>query len=133
MCRDGICRIWSSTNPEEPCVLYIAAVIDPSQFLVAIPSPPPSPTSPSSSSPSLFSSSDDEVLSTPIHWIHAAEFVSTVRLALDALEGGDGQKGVGNLVRRLTGLAKNTPDLMYQVQKDGSMIIWAIQVQRTED
>jgi len=131
MCRDGICRIWSSTNPEEPCVLYIAAVIDPSQFLVAIPSPPPSPTS-SDSLPSLFSP-DDEVLSTPIHWIHAAEFVSTVRLALDALEGGDGQNGVGNLVRRLTGLAKNTPDLMYQVQKDGSMIIWAIQVQRTED
>ncbi|CAG8644285.1 9485_t:CDS:10, partial [Paraglomus occultum] len=98
MCRDGICRIWSSTNPEEPCVLYVAAVIDP----------------------------NNEVLATPIHWIHAAEFVSAVRLALDALEG-EGQNGVGNLVRRLTSLANNTPDLMYQVQKDGSMIIWAIQ------
>ncbi|CAG8572440.1 2105_t:CDS:10 [Ambispora gerdemannii] len=117
MCRDGICRIWAATNPEEPQFLYICTVIDPSQFLVA-----------------TTDENDDALINdsskfTPIHYIQSDEFVSAVNLAYDALdldvEAGDNY--ARRQLKRLKELIVDKSDLLYQVQRDGSMIVWAIQ------
>ncbi|KAG9283992.1 hypothetical protein G9A89_005499 [Geosiphon pyriformis] len=117
MCRDGICRIWAATNSEEPQTLYICTVVDPSQFLVAL-----SDIS-EENAPEI-----DPCTYTPIHWIQPIEFIQAVNLAYNALVDGQADKShASRQIVRLKNLAADKSDLLYQVQRDGSMIIWAIQ------
>ncbi|CAG8451235.1 3746_t:CDS:10 [Ambispora leptoticha] len=117
MCRDGICRIWAATNSEEPQFLYICTVIDPSQFLVATTDENgDAPTN----EPSKF---------TPIHYIQPDEFINAVNLAYYALnlDVEAEENYASRQLKRLKDLIVDESDLLYQVQRDGSMIIWAIQ------
>ncbi|CAG8527835.1 6325_t:CDS:10 [Diversispora eburnea] len=117
MCKDGVCRIWTATNPEEPYNLYISTVVDPSQSLVT-----------------LQSSEEEEICSqdpdcfTPIHWIHPKEFLTSLRISMEAFNGDENDKAIviGSGLRKLSNLANDTPDLLYQIQRDGSMVIWGI-------
>ncbi|RIA89474.1 RAVE protein 1 C terminal-domain-containing protein [Glomus cerebriforme] len=115
VCKDGICRIWAATNPDEPHNLYICTVVDPEQSLVTLPS------------------LEEEGIChkhfdcfSPIHWIHPREFLVSIKLALDSFDNETGQSHVGAGLKKLRNLANDTPDLFYQVQQDGSMVIWGI-------
>ncbi|CAB4445912.1 unnamed protein product [Rhizophagus irregularis] len=118
VCKDGLCRIWAATNPDEPHNLYICTVVDPEQSLVTLPS------------------LEEERIChkhfdcfSPIHWIHPREFLISVKLAIDSFENENSeteQSCINDGLKKLKTLAKDTPDLFYQVQQDGSIVIWGI-------
>ncbi|RIB04432.1 RAVE protein 1 C terminal-domain-containing protein [Gigaspora rosea] len=114
MCKDGICRIWASTNPDEPQYLYISTVVDPSQSLVTL------------QSLEEETCNEDPNLFTSIHWIDSKEFLSALRSSIEVFDGNIDDSICGNGLRKLRNLANDTPDLLYQVQRDGSMVIWGI-------
>ncbi|CAG8530036.1 3694_t:CDS:10 [Cetraspora pellucida] len=116
MCKDGICRIWASTNPDEPQCLYISTVVDPSQSLVTLQSLEEETCN---EGPNLF---------TSIHWIDSKEFLCALKSSIEAFDGDLDDSICGNGLRKLRNLANDTPDLLYQVQRDGSMVIWGIRV-----
>ncbi|CAG8546057.1 17356_t:CDS:2, partial [Cetraspora pellucida] len=76
ICKDGICRIWASTNPDEPQCLYISTVVDPSQSLVTLQSLEEETCN---EGPNLF---------TSIHWIDSKEFLCALKSSIEAF-GGD--------------------------------------------
>ncbi|CAG8644989.1 7798_t:CDS:10, partial [Funneliformis mosseae] len=115
VCKDGICRIWAATNPEEPHNLYICTVVDPEQSLVTLPS----------SEEERICHGDPDCYS-PIHWIHPREFLISLKLAIDSFDSEKEQTQIGAGLKKLKDLANDTPDLLYQIQKDGSMVIWGI-------
>lgn len=117
MCKDGICRIWAATNSEEPYNLYISTAVDPSQSLVTL------------------QSSEEEICYedpdcfTPIHWIHPKEFLTSLRMSIEAFSESENDRDIVNSgLKKLSNLANDTPDLLYQIQRDGSMVIWGIRV-----
>ncbi|CAG8793902.1 1337_t:CDS:2, partial [Dentiscutata erythropus] len=114
MCKDGICRIWASTNPDEPQYLYISTVVDPSQSLVTL------------QSLEEETNNEDPNIFTSIHWIDSKEFLNALRSSIEAFDGNIDDSICGNGLRKLRNLANDTPDLLYQVQRDGSMVIWGI-------
>ncbi|CAJ0825977.1 9445_t:CDS:10 [Entrophospora sp. SA101] len=63
---------------------------------------------------------------TPIHWIHPKEFLLSIQIALDSLEGELDDSVIGARLKKFQKLALDTPDLFYQIQHDGTMIIWGI-------
>ena len=65
---------------------------------------------------------------SPIHWIHPREFLVSVKLAIDSFDGETEQSYVGDGLKKLKSLVNDTPDLFYQVQQDGSIVIWGIRV-----
>ncbi|CAI2173797.1 12342_t:CDS:10 [Funneliformis geosporum] len=115
VCKDGICRIWAATNPDEPYNLYICTVVDPEQSLV---------TFPSSEEERMCHGNPD--CFSPIHWIHPREFLISLKLAIDSFDSEKEQTQIGAGLKKLKDLANDTPDLLYQIQKDGSMVIWGI-------
>jgi len=117
VCKDGICRIWAATNPEEPHNLYICTVVDPEQSLVTLPSSEEERIC--HGNPDCFS---------PIHWIHPREFLISLKLAIDSFDSENEPAHIGTGLKKLKDLANDTPDLLYQIQKDGSMVIWGIRV-----
>ncbi|CAG8465420.1 9171_t:CDS:10, partial [Scutellospora calospora] len=116
MCKDGICRIWASTNPDEPQFLYISTVVDPSQSLVTL------------QTLEEETYNEDPNLFTSIHWIDSKEFLSALRSSIETFDGEIDDSNFGKGLRKLRNLANDTPDLLYQVQRDGSMVIWGIRV-----
>jgi hypothetical protein len=92
-------------------------VVDPEQSLVTLPS------------------SEEERIChkhldcfSPIHWIHPREFLVSVKLAMDSFDVEMEQSQIGAGLKKLKNLANDTPDLLYQVQQDGSIVIWGIRV-----
>src|SRR4051812_34190474 len=117
MARDGICRLWSSTDPTESHMLYMCAVVDPNQSLVTSQSPEDQSIP---NHPDFFS---------PIHCIDNEELTNAVRLAVDVQNDSGKQDQMVNVrLRRLKEMLRDTPDLLLQVQRDGSLIIWGVQV-----
>ncbi|CAG8608538.1 14210_t:CDS:2 [Dentiscutata heterogama] len=114
MCKDGICRIWASTNPDEPQYFYISTVVDPSQSLVTL------------QSLEEETYNEDPNIFTSIHWIDSKEFLNALRSSIETFDGNIDDSICGNGLRKLRNLANDTPDLLYQVQRDGSMVIWGI-------
>ncbi|RUP50038.1 RAVE protein 1 C terminal-domain-containing protein [Jimgerdemannia flammicorona] len=116
MARDGICRLWSSTDPTESHMFYMCAVVDPNQSLVT------------SQSPEDRSISNHPDFFSPIHCIDSKELTSAVQLAVEIQGEGSKQDQMAELrLRRLKEMIRDTPDLLLQVQRDGSLIIWGIQ------
>ncbi|KAG0029994.1 regulator of (H+)-ATPase in vacuolar membrane [Podila clonocystis] len=106
MARDGICRIWSPLMLLQPESMSICAIIDPNQWLV-----------------SQQQSSNTQY---PIHALDGMEFAMAVEYA--ASKTVDKNNDVNSIrIRKLKELVRDTSDLFFQIQGDGSMIIWGIQ------
>ncbi|KAL1924188.1 uncharacterized protein VTP21DRAFT_7223 [Calcarisporiella thermophila] len=124
MSTDGICRIWSPTNPTTPHAFQLSAIIDPNQFLVTSQSHSTS----SSNSPTPATFPENPILSShylPIHWIPASELLDAISYAS---VGKDPDLVANNpQLKRLKDLSSETPDLFFQIQTDGSLAIWGIQ------
>ncbi|KAF9322115.1 regulator of (H+)-ATPase in vacuolar membrane [Podila horticola] len=106
MARDGICRIWSPLMLLQPESMSICAIIDPNQWLV-----------------SQQQSSNTQY---PIHALDGMEFAMAVEYA--ASKTIDKNNDANSIrLRKLKELVRDTSDLFFQIQGDGSMIIWGIQ------
>ncbi|KAG0030111.1 regulator of (H+)-ATPase in vacuolar membrane [Podila clonocystis] len=106
MARDGICRIWSPLMLLQPESMSICAIIDPNQWLV-----------------SQQQSSNTQY---PIHALDGMEFAMAVEYA--ASKTVDKNNDANSIrIRKLKELVRDTSDLFFQIQGDGSMIIWGIQ------
>lgn len=106
MARDGVCRIWSPLILHQPASMSMCAVIDPNQWLV---------------------SQQQSTTQYPIHALDGMEFVMAVEYA--ASKTVDRSNDPNNIrLRRLKEIVRDTSDLFFQIQSDGSMIIWGVQV-----
>ncbi|KAG0341180.1 regulator of (H+)-ATPase in vacuolar membrane [Podila humilis] len=107
MARDGICRIWSPLILLQPESMSICAIIDPNQWLVS----------------QQQQSSHHQY---PIHALDGMEFAMAVEYA--ASKNVDRNNDVNSIrIRKLKERVRDTSDLFFQIQGDGSMIIWGIQ------
>ncbi|KAF9114391.1 regulator of (H+)-ATPase in vacuolar membrane [Mortierella sp. AM989] len=105
MARDGICRIWSPLILLQPESMSICAIIDPNQWLV---------------------SQHQTTAQCPIHALDGMEFAMAVEYA--ASKTVDKNNDANSIrLRKLKELVRDTSDLFFQIQSDGSMIIWGVQ------
>ncbi|KAI1317690.1 regulator of (H+)-ATPase in vacuolar membrane [Mortierella claussenii] len=105
MARDGICRIWSPLTLQQPESMSIWAIIDPNQWLV---------------------SQQQSTTQYPIHALDGMEFAMAVEYAASKTVDKDND-ATSIRLRKLKELVRDTSDLFFQVQGDGSMIIWGVQ------
>ena len=106
MARDGICRIWSPLILLQPESMTICAIIDPNQWLV---------------------SQQQSITQYPIHAIDGMEFAMAVEHA--ASKTNEKTNDANSIrLRKLKELVRDTSDLFFQIQGDGSMVIWGVQV-----
>ncbi|KAI8350525.1 RAVE protein 1 C terminal-domain-containing protein [Mortierella sp. GBAus27b] len=104
MARDGVCRIWSPLILHQPASMSMCAVIDPNQWLV----------------------SQHQSTQHPIHALDGMEFAMAVEHA--ASKTVDRSNDPNSIrLRRLQEIVRDTSDLFFQIQGDGSMIIWGVQ------
>ncbi|KAF9934084.1 regulator of (H+)-ATPase in vacuolar membrane [Mortierella alpina] len=102
MARDGICRIWSPLILLQPESMSICAIIDPSQWVV---------------------SQQQATTQYPIHALDGMEFAMAVEYA--ASKTVDKSNDANSIrLRKLKELVRDTSDLFFQIQGDGSMVIW---------
>lgn len=86
--------------------MTISAIIDPNQWLV---------------------SQQQSIAQYPIHAIDGMEFAMAVEHA--ASKTNDKVNDANNIrLRKLKELVRDTSDLFFQIQGDGSMVIWGVQV-----
>ncbi|KAF9966919.1 regulator of (H+)-ATPase in vacuolar membrane [Mortierella alpina] len=105
MARDGICRIWSPLILLQPESMSICAIIDPSQWVV---------------------SQQQTTTQYPIHALDGMEFAMAVEYA--ASKTVDKSNDANSIrLRKLKELVRDTSDLFFQIQGDGSMVIWGVQ------
>ncbi|KAG0233631.1 regulator of (H+)-ATPase in vacuolar membrane [Actinomortierella wolfii] len=105
MAKDGVCRIWSPLLLSQPRTMSICAIIDPNQWLV---------------------SQHQSTSQYPIHALDGMEFIMAVEYA--ASHAFDRESDIHRIrLRKLQELAHDTSDLFFQIQADGSMIIWGVQ------
>ncbi|KAG0315086.1 regulator of (H+)-ATPase in vacuolar membrane [Linnemannia gamsii] len=105
MARDGICRIWSPLILLQPESMSICAIIDPNQWLV---------------------SQQQSMSQNPIHALDGMEFAMAVEHA--ASKTVDKNNDANSIrLRKLKEIVRDTSDLFFQIQGDGSMVIWGIQ------
>lgn len=106
MARDGICRIWSPLILLQPESMSICAIIDPNQWLV---------------------SQQQSITQYPIHALDGMEFAMAVEYA--ASKTVDKNNDANSIrLRKLKEIVRDTSDLFFQIQGDGSMVIWGVQV-----
>lgn len=109
MARDGICRIWSPLILQQPASMSMCAIIDPNQWLV--------------------SQQQQQSTQYPIHVLDGMEFAMAVEYA--ASKTVDKNNDANSIrLRRLKEIVRDTADLFFQIQDDGSMIIWGVQVEQ---
>ncbi|KAF9136164.1 regulator of (H+)-ATPase in vacuolar membrane [Mortierella sp. 14UC] len=105
MARDGICRIWSPLILLQPESMSICAIIDPNQWLV---------------------SQQQSITQYPIHALDGMEFAMAVEYA--ASKTVDKNNDANSIrLRKLKEIVRDTSDLFFQIQGDGSMAIWGVQ------
>ena len=100
-------------DADTPHNLYMTAVIDPNQSLVT-----------------ATGEEDDESCSQlnkscfyPIYYMNSQELESAIQMCV-----ADQGSQISSKVRRMRDMIKDTPDMLFKVQKDGSLIIWGVQV-----
>lgn len=121
MARDGIGRFWSPTNLEHPQQLYMCAVIDSNQSLVT--------SEVKESAHQLIhpehagdDQTDDDF--SPIHYIGCDELSDAVNAKFRSYSK---QNRLDQRVERIKDRIKDTPDLLFRIQSDGSLTFWGVQ------
>ncbi|KAI8330852.1 RAVE protein 1 C terminal-domain-containing protein [Chlamydoabsidia padenii] len=132
MCRDGVGRFWSPTDINVPNRLYMCAVIDPSQSLVT-----------SDSSTSICSSSHHSKSTTttddhkhihhqndefsPIHYIGCDVLRNAINVYKLRQASSKHSHYLDHQLDKVKDLIRDTPDLLFRLQPDGSIIFWGVQ------
>ncbi|CEP07241.1 hypothetical protein [Parasitella parasitica] len=120
MARDGIGRFWSPTDLNQPHFLYMCAVIDSNQSLVT------SGTEDSNHHSQDGNSSDDSDADdfSPIHYIGCDELSSAVHARFRSHSK---HERFDQRVERIRDRVRDTPDLLFRIQADGSLTFWGVQ------
>lgn len=122
MARDGIGRFWSPTSLEHPQQLYMCAVIDSNQSLVT------SETNKTAHELIHPDSQDEdhqvEDNFSPIHYIGCDELASAVYAKFKSYSK---QDRFDQRVERIRDRVRDTPDLLFRIQSDGSLTFWGVQ------
>ncbi|KAI8640796.1 RAVE protein 1 C terminal-domain-containing protein [Parasitella parasitica] len=120
MACDGIGRFWSPTDLDHPQFLYMCAVIDSNQSLVT------SLVDDSNHRPQDCSSSDDGETEdfSPIHYIGCDELSSAVHAKFRSHSK---HERFDQRVERIRERVRDTPDLLFRIQADGSLTFWGVQ------
>lgn len=122
MARDGIGRFWSPTDLKQPYFLYMCAVIDSNQSLVT------SEVEDANHHPhhSLAEGEDDCELDdfSPIHYIGCDELASAVNAKFRSHSK---HERFDQRVDRIRDRVRDTPDLLFRIQADGSLTFWGVQ------
>lgn len=114
MARDGIGRFWSPIDPKIDRTLHLCAVVDPNQSLVTA----------ESDEDNIPHVGDDDDFS-PIHYIGCDELQSSL---YTQLQGHWKHERLHQSLERMKDLIKDTPDLLFRIQPDGSLTFWGVQV-----
>jgi hypothetical protein len=129
MARDGIGRFWSPTDLEHSQMLYMCAVIDSNQSLVT--SEPEETNHRQSRDMSLElveeeEEEDDQSLDdfSPIHYIGCDELTSAVHATFRSHSK---HERFDQRVDRIRDRVRDTPDLLFRIQADGSLTFWGVQ------
>ncbi|KAI9021913.1 RAVE protein 1 C terminal-domain-containing protein [Hyaloraphidium curvatum] len=115
MSHDNICRLWSQATPENPSKFYMCCLIDISQ------------------TPASLNVSGPEMVA--IHWLDQQELHAAIAMRVEMEERGlkairksrrispdDTRK-----VKKLKETVKDNPDILIQIQQDGTVVLWGIQ------
>ncbi|KAG2218969.1 hypothetical protein INT45_008393 [Circinella minor] len=125
MARDGIGRFWRPIDSEKPQLLHMSAVIDSNQSLVT--------EETSSSTENIHSchtfhkkeeeeEEDDDF--APIHYISCDELKSSLYAQLRCHSRHD---KLDHALEKMRDLIRDTPDLLFRIQADGSLTFWGVQ------
>lgn len=112
MARDGIGRFWSPVSLDKPHILYMCAVIDSNQSLVT------------SENDDLENKEDF----SPIHYIGCDELLNAIHAQFKSHSRHD---RFDQRLERIRDRVKDTPDLLFRIQADGSLTLWGVQVRQT--
>ncbi|ORZ24097.1 RAVE protein 1 C terminal-domain-containing protein [Absidia repens] len=130
MCRDGVGRFWSPTDINVPYRLYMCAVIDPSQSLVTADSSTSIYSSSHHSSSSTTSTTEDHHHSdefSPIHYIGCDELRNALSVCKLRECSSKHPQLLDHQLEKVKDLVRDTPDLLFRLQPDGSIIFWGVQ------
>jgi hypothetical protein len=124
MARDGIGRFWSPTDLEHPHMLYMSAVIDSDQSLVTS-----EPEEASHRHSSDLTEEEEEEQSfdedfSPIHYIGCDELTNAVHAKFKSHSK---HERFDQRVDRIRDRVRDTPDLLFRIQADGSLTFWGVQ------
>ncbi|RCH95795.1 regulator of (H+)-ATPase in vacuolar membrane, partial [Rhizopus azygosporus] len=108
MARDGIGRFWSPVSLDKPHILYMCAVIDSNQSLVT------------SENDDLENKEDF----SPIHYIGCDELLNAIHAQFKSHSRHD---RFDQRLERIRDRVKDTPDLLFRIQADGSLTLWGVQ------
>ena len=125
MARDGIGRFWSPVDLEQHYMLYMCAVIDSNQSLVT--SEPAEETIHASHDVSDMLVGEGEGENdgySPIHYIGCDELANAVQAKFRSHSK---HERLDQRVDRIKDRVKDTPDLLFRIQSDGSLTLWGIQ------
>ncbi|KAG0172011.1 regulator of (H+)-ATPase in vacuolar membrane [Apophysomyces sp. BC1021] len=114
MARDGIGRFWSPVDLDKRHMLYMCAVIDPSQSLVTA-----EPTSEDSNTAHMDHGEDF----SPIHYIDCDELHNAIYAQFRHTH----NDRLDHRIERVRDMVRDTPDLLFRIQPDGSLTFWGIQ------
>lgn len=120
MARDGIGRFWSPTDLNQPHFLYMCAVIDSNQSLVT--------SEVKDSNHQRSDDNDNEEIDhddfSPIHYIGCDELASAVHAKFRSHSK---HERFDQRVERIRDRVRDTPDLLFRIQADGSLTFWGVQ------
>ncbi|KAI9492527.1 RAVE protein 1 C terminal-domain-containing protein [Zychaea mexicana] len=126
MAKDGIGRFWRPIDLEQPHRLHMSAVIDPNQSLVTEPSSSSSTDDVNQQHHTLCNDDDDDDDNdfTPIHYISCDELKSSLYAQLRCHSKHD---KLDHSLEKMRDLIRDTPDLLFRIQADGSLTFWGVQ------
>lgn len=113
MAHDGIGRFWSPVSLNKPCVLYMSAVIDSNQSLVT----------------SEDEAQEDKEEFSPIHYISCDELLGAINAQFKSHSKHD---RFDQRLERIRDRVRDTPDLLFRIQADGSLTFWGVQVNNSK-
>lgn len=124
MARDGIGRFWSPTDLQYPHMLYMCAVIDSNQSLVT--SELEETNHRYSRDMSLELAEEDQNFDdfSPIHYIGCDELINAVH---SKFKSHSKHERFDQRVDRIRDRVRDTPDLLFRIQADGSLTFWGVQ------
>lgn len=137
MCRDGVGRFWSPTDVNVPYRLFMCAVIDPSQSLVTSDSSASNCSSSHHSTTTTTTSIDDHAHKhthhlndefSPIHYIGCDELRNAINVYKLRQASSKHPQYLDQQLDKVKDLIRDTPDLLFRLQPDGSIIFWGVQV-----
>ncbi|GAA5804339.1 hypothetical protein HPULCUR_009827 [Helicostylum pulchrum] len=128
MARDGIGRFWSPINLDQSHILYMCAVIDSNQSLVT--SEPAEEqahivhnvASTMMGEDSIEEEEDDDY--SPIHYIGCDELSNAVHAQFKSHSK---HERFDQRLERIRERVRDTPDLLFRIQSDGSLTFWGVQ------